>query len=65
MPKLKVHKTAVKRFKITGRKKLLRWPSETSHLRAKESASGHKRKEQLRPVSKTQTKRLRRLMNFS
>lgn len=61
---MKTHKTAAKRFKITGRGKLLRYPGATSHLRAKESAFTHKRKEQIRRVGKRNTKRVKRLIGL-
>jgi len=64
MPKLKIHKTAVKRFKVTGSGKLFRQPGATSHLRRHETTSGHKRKEGLREVTGTYKNRVKRLINL-
>ena len=64
MPKLKIHKTAVKRFKVTGRGKLFRQPGSVSHLRGHETVSEHKRKEGLREVTGTYKKRVKRLINL-
>lgn len=63
MPKLKIHKTATKRFRVTGSGKIFRSPGSVSHLRAKESVSEHKRKQGLRAVGKTNLKRVRKLIN--
>lgn len=64
MPKLKIHKTAVKRFKVTGGGKIFRMPGSVSHLRAKETSSEHKRKQGMRIVSNTNLKRVRKLINM-
>jgi len=64
MPKLKIHKTAVKRFKVTGSGKLFRQPGGTSHLRGHETVSEHKRKEGLREVTGTYKNRVKRLINM-
>ncbi|MCL5003654.1 MAG: 50S ribosomal protein L35 [Patescibacteria group bacterium] len=64
MPKLKIHKTAVKRFRVTKRGKIIRRPGSVSHLRRHETTSGHKRKEKNRLVKNQDLKRVKRLLNL-
>jgi large subunit ribosomal protein L35 len=62
MPKMKTHKGAAKRFKITGSGKIRRRHAYKSHLLKKKTA---KRKRRLRTeaaVSKIDTKKVRQLL---
>jgi len=65
MPKIKTHKGAKKRFKITGTGKIKRHSSHTGHLFLNKSA---KRKRNLRKASlvdKADEKRMKRLLPYS
>lgn len=64
MAKMKTHRGAAKRFKITGTGKVLRFSSHKSHILEKKSA---KRKRQLRHskvASKADSKRVKRLLPY-
>lgn len=58
MPKLKTHKTSVKRFKITGSGKILRIPAAKNHLLTNKSD----RKKGMVAVSKNDQKRVKKLI---
>jgi large subunit ribosomal protein L35 len=65
MPKLKTHKGAKKRFKITGTGRILKHSPYTGHLFTNKSA---KRKRNLRKsslVDKTDERRIKRLLPYS
>ncbi len=62
MPKIRTNRGAMKRFKLTGSKKVKRNKAYTSHILTKKTA---KRKRNLRKsalVDSTQEKRVRRMM---
>ncbi len=62
MPKLKTHKGAQKRFKVTGKKKIAYNKSYKSHLLTKKTA---KRKRKLRKaglISAADRKRIKRML---
>ncbi|TVR85658.1 MAG: 50S ribosomal protein L35 [Saprospirales bacterium] len=62
MPKMKTHSGAKKRFKLTGKGKVKRFQSNTSHLLGHKSK---KRKLRLRDsvvVHKSQEKRVKRML---
>jgi large subunit ribosomal protein L35 len=64
MPKLKTHKGAKKRFKITGTGKVMRHKSHTRHLFTSKTA---KRKRNLRKateVNHIDTKRVKSLLPY-
>ncbi len=62
MPKIKTHKTAAKRFKVTGSGKITRRKSHNNHMFFHKSGS-QKRRLELEPViSKGETKRIKRLL---
>ncbi|NLJ79645.1 MAG: 50S ribosomal protein L35 [Firmicutes bacterium] len=64
MAKMKTHKGAAKRFKITGTGKVLRHSSHKSHILEKKSS---KRKRQLRRAkvaSKADSKRIKELLPY-
>lgn len=65
MPKMKSHRGAAKRFKVTGSGKVLKNSSHKSHILEKKSP---KRKRQLRHAavaSDADTKRVKRLLPYS
>jgi large subunit ribosomal protein L35 len=63
MPKMKSHKGARKRFKVTGTGKVKRWRAFKSHILTKKTA---KRKRRLRRgaliATRGDTKRMKRLL---
>ncbi|MCK9524951.1 MAG: 50S ribosomal protein L35 [Limnochordia bacterium] len=64
MPKMKTHRGAAKRFKVTGTGKVIKFSSHRSHILEKKSA---KRKRQLRHgqvASNADTKRVRELLPY-
>ncbi|NOR14979.1 MAG: 50S ribosomal protein L35 [Candidatus Aminicenantes bacterium] len=64
MPKLKTHKGAQKRFKVTGKKKVFHNKANKSHILTKKSA---KRKRNLRSpdeVSKADRSRIKSLLPY-
>lgn len=64
MPKMKTHKGAAKRFKITGTGKIKRYKGFTSHLLSSKSA---KRKRSLRQpaiVDRTEERNIKTLLPY-
>lgn len=64
MAKMKTHKGAAKRFKVTGTGKVIKFSSHKSHILEKKSA---KRKRQLRHgqvASKADSKRIKKLLPY-
>jgi large subunit ribosomal protein L35 len=64
MPKMKTHKGAAKRFKVTGRRKLRRLKHRRSHKRRKKSKRVRREFDKDLPVSNADEKRLRRLLGL-
>ena len=64
MPKLKTSKTASKRFHITGSGKLMRTKGGKSHLRRNKAARVTRTYAEMQPVSKTDTKKFKRLLPY-
>jgi len=64
MPKMKTHKATAKRFKVTGRGKLLRRKQGRSHLRRKKSKRTLRSFRKDQPVSKADRRRVRRLLRL-
>jgi len=65
MPKMKTHKGAAKRFKVTGSGKVIKNRSFKSHILEKKSA---KRKRKLRHgqvISENDVKRVKRMLPYS
>lgn len=62
MPKLKTSKTAAKRFKISGSGKIMRRKSYNNHMFFHKSGSQKRRLDQEVELSKTERKRVRRLL---
>ena len=62
MPKLKTHKGAKARFKVTGTGKLRRMKGHRTHLRRKKPASVRRLYSQKLPVSDADAPRIKRLL---
>jgi large subunit ribosomal protein L35 len=61
MPKMKTHKGAAKRFKVTGKGKLRRRKQGGTHLHRKKSKQVRRSYSQDQPVSDKDGKRLKRI----
>ena len=64
MPKMKTHKSTAKRFKVTKKRKLLRLKQRRSHLRRNKSKRVRRSFDKYEPVSKTDAKRIRKLLGL-
>ena len=64
MPKLKTHKGAKKRFKVTGSGKLVRMKGMSSHLRRKKPKKVKRLYTAKLPVSEADAPRLKRLLPY-
>ncbi len=64
MPKMKTHKGAAKRFKVTGRRKLRRLKHRRSHKRLKKPKRVRREFDKDQPVSQADDERLRRLLGL-
>ena len=64
MPKLKTHKGTAKRFKVTGRRKLLRLKQRRSHLRRTKSKRVRRSFDKDHPAAQADHKRIRRLLGL-
>ena len=64
MPKLKTHKGAAARFKITGTGKILRMKGNRTHLRRKNPASVRRLYSQKLDVSKSDATNIKRLIPY-
>lgn len=62
MPKLKSHRGAKKRFKLTKKGKIKRCKAFTSHLKSKKSSKRKKRLRQGDVVKGSDKKRIKRLL---
>lgn len=62
MPKLKTHRGAAKRFKLTASGKLKRRKAFDSHLLSKKSAKRKRGLEKEVTVGKTEAKRVKRIL---
>jgi large subunit ribosomal protein L35 len=62
MPKMKSHSGAKKRFKRTGRGKLLGRHANSSHILEKKSPKRKRQFAKPRPISKPDAKRVRELL---
>jgi len=62
MPKLKTHKASAKRFKVTGSGKIMRKKVGSSHLKRNKAKRVKRLFGKKLPVSKTDVKRIRRLL---
>ena len=64
MPKMKTHRGAAKRFKITGTGKIKRSKAYKSHILTKKSAKRKRQLSQLTIMDKSDSKRIRRLLPY-
>ena len=64
MPKIKTHKGAQNRFKITGSGKLMRVKGPKSHLRRNKSSRTRRQFDEMILVAKEDVKRLSRLVPY-
>lgn len=62
MPKLKTHKGAKTRFKITGTGKIMRTKGPKSHLRTKKTKRVRGQLDEMIPLSPADRKRISRLI---
>jgi large subunit ribosomal protein L35 len=64
MPKLKTHKGAQRRFKITGTGRLLRTKGGKSHLRRKKPARVRRLYDAMLPISPADADRVQRCLPY-
>ncbi|MQY57621.1 50S ribosomal protein L35 [bacterium] len=64
MPKLKTHKGAKKRFKVTGKKKIVRNKSHKSHLLTKKSAKRKRKLGKKDLVSDSDHSRIKKMLPY-
>ncbi|MFA5014353.1 MAG: 50S ribosomal protein L35 [Actinomycetota bacterium] len=62
MPKIKTHKGAAKRFKVTGSGKILRKKANKGHILTKKNAERKRRLSKMQEVSASDRKNVRRLL---
>jgi large subunit ribosomal protein L35 len=62
MPKMKTHRGAAKRFKISGGGKILRKQAGVSHLLEHKSGQRKRRQQREAPVSKADMRRVRKML---
>jgi len=64
MPKIKTHKGAKSRFRVTGGGKIMRMKCGKSHLRRKKPARTKRLYAGMLPVSSADRKRIKRLLPY-
>jgi large subunit ribosomal protein L35 len=64
MPKLKTHKGAKKRFKVSGGKKILRLHAFKSHLLAKKTSKRKRRLGRKVEVAQVDKSRIKRMLPY-
>jgi large subunit ribosomal protein L35 len=62
MPKIKTHKGAAKRFKVTGSGKIVREKAYKSHILTKKNAKRKRRLKKRQELTASDKKRVRRLL---
>ncbi|MGI8589162.1 MAG: 50S ribosomal protein L35 [Chloroflexia bacterium] len=62
MPKMKTHKGAARRFKITGTGIIMRTKGMKSHFRRRKSSRVRHQFDRMLPLDKTQVPRVKRLL---
>ena len=62
MPKMKTHKGAARRFKITGSGKIMRTKHMKSHFRRRKSPRVKRMLDRMLPLDPTQERNVRRLL---
>jgi large subunit ribosomal protein L35 len=65
MPKMKTHRGAAKRFKLTKSGKVKRAKAYKSHILTKKSAKRRKNLRQATHVSEAETKRVKKLLPYA
>ena len=65
MPKMKTHKGAAKRFKLTGAGKVKRYKAFKSHILTKKAPGRKRGLAQGTTVSKSDTKRVREMLPYA
>ncbi len=64
MPKMKTHKGAARRFKITGTGKIMRTKHMKSHFRRKKSTRVKQMFDRMLPLDSSNSKQVRRLLPY-
>ncbi len=64
MPKMKTHKGAARRFKITGTGKIMRTKHMKSHFRRRKSPRVKRMFDRMLPLDKTQEHNIERLLPY-
>jgi large subunit ribosomal protein L35 len=64
MPKMKTHKGAARRFKITGTGKIMRTKHMKSHFRRKKSTRVKQMFDRMLPLDSSNRKQVRRLLPY-
>lgn len=62
MPKMKTHSSAKKRFKVTGKGKVMRYQANRQHLMRKKSKNRKNRLSKTKAVDKADVDNIRRLL---
>ncbi len=65
MPKLKTSKSALKRFKVSGKGKLMRRAVNSGHFNAKDNGNERRRKRTNSALGKANLKDVKNLMPYS
>ncbi|MDP3964881.1 MAG: 50S ribosomal protein L35 [bacterium] len=65
MPKLKTHKGTRKRFKMTGKKKILQRTAGQDHFNSRERGRTTRNKRRDQTADKSNTRALKRLMPYT
>jgi large subunit ribosomal protein L35 len=65
MPKMKTHRGAAKRFKVTAQGKVKRRKAYKSHILTKKSANRKRHLSQSELVSKAETDKIRRMLPYA
>lgn len=64
MPKIKTHKGAAKRFKITGSGKIMQTKGLKSHLRRTKAKRTKRLYDEMLPASKTNVGKIKKLLPY-
>lgn len=64
MPKIKPHKGAGKRFRVTKNGKVVSTGAFTGHIKSKKSAKRKRRLRKITPVSKPEARRIKKLLGL-
>jgi large subunit ribosomal protein L35 len=64
LPKIKTHKTAAKRFKVTARGKVMRMKIGRSHLRRRKPHRVLRQLDKMIPAAEVDAKRVKKLVPY-